>query len=68
MTVAGTITGTLSYIFTFPAGVLIAAQPLNVQFPVPIPASAVNTTIVVTLPSGGTGNTNAAAVAAGFQL
>ena len=68
VTVAGTITGTLSYIFTFPAGVLIAAQPLNVQFPVPIPASAVNTTIVVTLPSGGTGNTNAAAVAAGFQL
>lgn len=68
LAITGTITGTLTYIFTFPAGALIAAQPLSVQFSQPIPASAVNTTIVVTLPSGGTGNTNAAVVAHGFQL
>jgi len=34
----------------------------------PLPASAVNTAIVVTLPAGGSGNTNAAADAYGFQL
>jgi hypothetical protein len=68
LAVTGTVTGTLTYIFTFPAGALIAAQPLSVQFPQPIPASAANTAILVTLPSGGTGNTNAAVVAHGFQL
>jgi|SRR5215471_4222199 len=67
-TVTGVITGTLSFIFTFPAGVLVGASPLSVHFSQPIPASAVNTAIVVTLPAGGSGNTNAAADAYGFQL
>jgi hypothetical protein len=67
-TVAGVITGTLSFIFTFPAGVLVAATPLSVHFAQPIPASAANTAIVVALPAGGSGNTNAAASAYGFQL
>jgi len=68
VTVAGTISGTLSYTFTVPAGAALAATPLIVEFPVPIPASAVNTAIVVTCPALGAGNTNAAAVAHGFQL
>lgn len=67
-TVAGVLGGTLTYIFGFPAGVTTIATPLIVEFPEPIPASAANTAIVVTLPAGGTGNTNAAAVAHGFQL
>lgn len=66
VTVTGILGGTLSYIFTFPAGALLSSPPLLVQFNPPIPASAVNTPIVVTLPAGGTGNTNAAVVASGF--
>lgn len=67
-TVAGVLGGTLSYIFDYPAGALVGASPLIVEFNPPLPASAVNTAIVVTLPAGGTGNTNAAAVAHGFYL
>lgn len=68
VTVVGTITGTLSYTFVAPAGVLVAAEPLVVEFPYPIPASTTNTAIVVTCPALGAGNTNATAVAHGFQL
>jgi hypothetical protein len=65
-TVAGILGGTLNYTFAFPAGAAVGATPLVVEFPRPIPASAVNTAIVVTLPAGGAGNTNATAVAHGF--
>lgn len=68
VTVAGVITGTMNYTFVFPAGVLVAAQPLIVTFPTPVPASAVNTAIVVTLPASGAGGTNATVNATGFQL
>lgn len=68
VTVVGLIGGTATYIFTAPAGATVAATPLNVQFPEPVAASAVNTAIVVTLPALGAGNTNAAVVATGYQL
>jgi hypothetical protein len=68
VTVAGVVTGTLTYVFVFPAGATTLATPLIVEFSRPIPASAQNTSIVVTLPAGGAGNTNAAVVAHGFQL
>lgn len=68
VTVAGLLGGTQSFIFTFPAGALVGATPLNINFGRPLPASAVNTPIVVTCPAGGAGNTNAAATAQGFQL
>lgn len=67
VTVAGILGGTLSYIFSAPAGVLVDATPLVVEFDPPLPASAVNTPIVVTLPALGTGNTNAAVVAHGYS-
>lgn len=67
-TLAGVVTGTKSYIFTFPTGALVGATPLDVVFDPPLPASAVNTDIVLTLPAGGSGNTNASATAHGFQL
>ena len=66
VTVTGVIGGTMTFVFTFPAGVAVAANPLAVNFPQPIPASGQNTNIVVSCPSGGSGNTNAAAVAMGF--
>lgn len=67
-TLAGIAGGTLSYVFTFPAGVLVPAQPLTVSFYPAIPASAVNTAITLTLPAGGSGNTHAAVSIQGFSL
>ena len=68
LTVAGVITGTMTYTYATVAGATLGNTPLIVQFPAPIPASALNTAIVVTLPSLGAGNTNATVVAHGFQI
>lgn len=69
--VTGTITGLLSgtghFTFTAPAGATLAATPLVISFPQPIPANAANTAIAVTLPALGSGNTNATVQAFGFQ-
>ena len=67
VTVTGTITGTLNYRLVIPAGAGVAIVALIVMFSVPIPASAVNTAIVVNVPSFGAGNLDAAVVAHGFQ-
>lgn len=66
--VAGTVTGSKNYTFVFPAGATVSATPLVVQFATPIPASATNTAITVTLQAAGTGGTNATVSAEGFQL
>jgi hypothetical protein len=68
VTVTGTITGTLTYYLGVPAGVLVGASDLTVQFSTPVPASAPNTAIVVNVPSFGAGSTAQSAVATGFQL
>lgn len=68
VTVAGILGGSLTYTFTFPAGVLVAAQPLTVEFPEAIPASAINTAITVTCPAGGAGNTNTTVNVHGFKV
>ena len=68
VTVTGVAGGTMTYVLTVPAGVTTAASPLQVEFSPPVPGSAVNTAIVVTVPALGSGNTNAAVVAHGFQL
>lgn len=66
-TVAGVVPGTLTYSYCAPAGVAVSGLPLLVQFNPPLPATSVNTAIVVTLPSLGSGNTSAAVVAHGYQ-
>ena len=68
VTVTNVVTGTLTYTYAAAAGVAVANTPLIVQFAKPIPANAANTTIVVSCPSLGTGNTNNAVVAHGYQL
>lgn len=68
ITITGVEGGTISIPFFFPTGVTVEAAPLTVVFPVPLRAAAPGTAIVVTLPSGGAGNTNAALSAQGFQL
>jgi hypothetical protein len=67
VTVTGLVTGTATYTFVFPAGVTVQATSLIVSFVTPVKASAVNTAIVVTLPAGGTGNTNAAVNVQGYN-
>lgn len=66
VTVAGVIGGTMTYTASAPTGITVAMTPLIVTFPNPVPASAVNTNIIVTMPSLGTGNTNASCNAQGF--
>lgn len=68
VTITGVISGTLHLTFVSPAGATTAATPLVVTFPYPIPASAQNTAIAVSLPALGAGNTNATVNAFGFQL
>lgn len=68
MTVTGLLGGTATYVIPVPTGVTVGLTPLTLAFPRPIPASAVNTAIVVSLPALGAGSTNAAVVARGFSL
>lgn len=67
-TITGTIGGSLSYVFTSSTGVLAGDTGVFRDFASCIPASAISTPIVVTLPALGTGNTNAVANAHGYQL
>ena len=67
VTVTG-ITTPISYTYTATAGVLVANTPLLVEFPQPLPASAVNTAITVTCPALGSGNTNNTVNVHGFVI
>lgn len=65
--VTNTVGGNMVFDLVIPAGVTTSITPLQVNFPLPIPATATNTGISVVVPSFGTGNTNAATVAYGYQ-
>lgn len=56
------------YTYGTVAGVLVANAPLSIRFPRPIPASAQNTNIVVSLPSLGGGSARAIIAAYGFRV
>jgi len=62
----GLLGGTISYVYTTVAGATLANPQLSVRFQTPLPASAVNTAITLTLPSLGTGNTNAITTVYGY--
>jgi hypothetical protein len=66
VTVAGLLGGTIQYTYDFAVGALVGNLPLIVEYLPPLPASAVNTAIVVTCPASGTGGTNNTVVAHGF--
>lgn len=68
VTVTGCIGGTQAYTFVFPAGVLVGAIPLDVDFPISLPATGPNVNIVVTCPASGAGGTNAAVTASGYAV
>jgi hypothetical protein len=66
-TVTNVIGGTMTYTYTSVAGVTLANAPLEVTFTPCIPSTAVNTTIPVSMPTLGAGNTNATVSAWGYQ-
>lgn len=68
VTVAGLLGGTRHYTYCFVAGVLAPNQPLLVSFCPALPASAINTNIVVTCPASGAGGTNNTVVAHGYHV
>lgn len=68
VTVVGLLGGTQTYIYNFPAGALVGSVPLDVDLAIPIAATGPGVNIVVTLPAGGTGNTNAAVNASGYAV
>lgn len=68
VTVTNLVSGTNSYIYSAVAGVLLENQALIVKFDPPVPANAANTSIVVSCPALGTGNTNNVVNAQGYQL
>lgn len=67
-TLTGLISGTATYTFCTPTGATLGAAPLVVKLDPPVPASATNTSIVLTLPALGAGNTNAAVSLQGYRL
>lgn len=67
-TLVGLLGGTATYVYATVAGATAKNPDLIIVFDIPLPASAVNTAIVLTLPALGAGNTNAAVSAQGFQL
>lgn len=68
LTIAGLLGGTRTYAFAAPIGAAVGATPLVVYFDPPLPASAANTAIVVSMPSLGAGNTNACVNAEGYHM
>lgn len=66
-TITGIITATQNFTYCVPTGATVGAQPFTLSFVPPIPASAVNTTIAVSIPSVGAGATNTTVSATGFQ-
>jgi len=67
VTVTGLLGGTLTFPLAIPAGATLPVL-LQVTFPGPLQASAVNTAIVVNVPSFGAGNTNAASSVYGYTV
>lgn len=68
LTVAGLTGGTHTHNVVVPAGVTTSITPMDQNYTPPIPASATNTAIVVSVPTFGAGNTNVAVSAWGYQI
>ena len=67
-TLAGVIGGTIAYTYGTVAGTSAANPIFDVQFTNPLPASATNTAIVLTLPALGAGNLFTTISLQGFQI
>ena len=68
-TLTGLLGGTASFVYGAQTGATAAQAPFTIFFgPQGVPASAVNIALVLTLPSLGLGNTNAAVEMWGYQV
>jgi hypothetical protein len=67
-TLTGVVSGTRTFMYTAVAGTTLRNPDLSLRFNPPIPASAVNTAIVVSCPALGAGNTNLTVNAYGFYV
>lgn len=67
-TITGLLGGTISFIVAVPAGVNTQVSPIILQFQRPLPASAVNTAITLTVPALGAGNTHCVANIHGYII
>lgn len=67
VTVSGLVGGPATYTVAVATGATVGNAPLVVAFNPPLPASALNTAIVVSVPALGVGSTNSSVVAHGFQ-
>ena len=67
-TISGLLGGTISFICVAPAGATVQGTPIILTFDPPLPASAANTAIAVTLPALGAGNTHACVNIHGFRV
>lgn len=67
-TVTGLIGGTMTINVPVATGATVGNFPIYLDFNPPLPASAANTSIVVSVPSLGAGNTNSAASAWGYRI
>lgn len=66
-TVTGLLGGTMSLTIPVATGVTVGNAPITMEFYPPLPASAVNTSIVVSVPTLGAGNTNSTVSAWGYR-
>lgn len=67
-TITGLLGGTQSFTVPVPTGATSGGIPIVIDYNPPIPASATNTSIVVSVPSLGAGNTNATVSAWGYRV
>jgi hypothetical protein len=67
ITVTNVTGGTMTYTFSAASGVAVTDTPVIVNFTPCLPSASVNSTVVVSMPSLGAGNTNAAVNAWGYQ-
>jgi hypothetical protein len=67
-TITGLLGGTKSFVVAVPAGINTQGESLIIDFDPPLPASAANTAITVTLPALGAGNTHACVNAHGLRM
>lgn len=68
VTVTGLLGGTATYTYTAATGATVGNTPLIILFGPPMPASTTNTSIVVSCPSLGAGNTNNTVVVTGYTV
>lgn len=68
VTVTGVVGGPLSYSVEVPSAAGGGGQTLSVSFNPPLPATAVNVAIVVSMPAAGVGGAGAAVNATGYLI